>query len=159
MTSGFIWVRVEYLVLRGNFSAKIDDKGRLKIPTAFRVLVAEKHGGSLYVTSLTGQSVRIYPMPVWIGIEEQLALVPTTHPSRIRFFDRVNYFGQPAEFDKQGRVSIHGRLRESADMVGEVDVFGQYDYLEVWNHERFLARLKNEPFTDDDARALADFRI
>tara|TARA_B110000014_G_scaffold258236_1_gene244025 strand:+ start:689 stop:1129 length:441 start_codon:yes stop_codon:yes gene_type:complete len=146
-------------VLRGNLYAKIDDKGRLKIPTAFRALIAETYGEALYVTSVTGESVRIYPMPVWVGIEEKLAQVPSTHPSRLRFFDRVNYFGQPAEFDKQGRVSIHGRLRESAQMLGAVDVFGQYDHLEVWNHERFVRRLDQEPFTDDDARALADFGI
>jgi len=146
-------------VLRGNLYTKIDDKGRLKIPTAFRALIAETYGEALYVTSVTGESVRIYPMPVWVGIEEKLAQVPSTHPSRLRFFDRVNYFGQPAEFDKQGRVSIHGRLRESAQMLGAVDVFGQYDHLEVWNHERFVRRLDQEPFTDDDARALADFGI
>ena len=146
-------------MLRGNLYAKIDDKGRLKIPTAFRALIAEKYGEALYVTSVTGESVRIYPMPVWVRIEEKLAQVPSTHPSRLRFFDRVNYFGQPAEFDKQGRVSIHGRLRESAQMLGAVDVFGQYDHLEVWNHERFVRRLDQEPFTDDDARSLADFGI
>ncbi len=146
-------------MLRGNLYTKIDDKGRLKIPTAFRALIAEKYGEALYVTSVTGESVRIYPMPVWVRIEEKLAQVPSTHPSRLRFFDRVNYFGQPAEFDKQGRVSIHGRLRESAQMLGAVDVFGQYDYLEVWNHERFVRRLEQEPFTDDDARSLADFGI
>ena len=146
-------------MLRGNLYTKIDDKGRLKIPTAFRALIAETYGEALYVTSVTGESVRIYPMPVWVRIEEKLAQVPSTHPSRLRFFDRVNYFGQPAEFDKQGRVSIHGRLRESAQMLGAVDVFGQYDHLEVWNHERFVRRLDQEPFTDDDARALADFGI
>ena len=146
-------------MLRGNLYTKIDDKGRLKIPTAFRALIAETYGEALYVTSVTGESVRIYPMPVWVRIEEKLAQVPSTHPSRLRFFDRVNYFGQPAEFDKQGRVSIHGRLRESAQMLGAVDVFGQYDHLEVWNHERFVRRLDQEPFTDDDARSLADFGI
>ena len=79
-------------MLRGNFYAKIDDKGRLKIPTAFRALIAEKYGESVYVTSVTGGSVRIYPMPVWVGIEEKLAQVPSTHPSRLRFFDRVLVF-------------------------------------------------------------------
>jgi MraZ protein len=146
-------------VLRGNYAAKIDDKGRLKIPNAFRGLVEGQHGAELFVTSLTGESVRIYPMPVWMALEEKLARIPTTHPARIKFFDRVNYYGQGADFDTQGRVLIHPRLRESAGMNGEVDVFGQYDYLEVWNHERFVAKLQREPYTDDDARALADFGI
>ena len=101
-------------MLRGNFSAKIDDKGRLKIPTGFRGPIEEKYGAALFVTSLTGESVRIYPMSVWIGIEEKLARIPSTHPARNKFFDRVNFYGQPAELDKQGRVSVHTRLREAA---------------------------------------------
>ena len=44
-------------------------------------------------------------------------------------------------------------------MTGEVDVLGPANYLEVWNHERFLAKLQRDPFTDDDARALAEFGI
>jgi len=146
-------------VLRGNYAAKIDDKGRLKIPNAFRTLIEGQHGADLFVTSLTGESVRVYPMPVWLALEEKLAKVPSTHPARLKFFDRVNYYGQTAAFDTQGRVLIHPRLRDSAGMAGEVDVFGQYDYLEVWNHERFLAKLQRDPYTDDDARALADFGI
>lgn len=146
-------------MLRGNYSAKIDDKGRLKIPNAFRALVQEQHGSDLYVTSLTGASVRIYPMAVWLAIEQRLARVPSINPARTRFLDRVNYFGQVSEFDAQGRVLIPPRLRESAGMAGEVDVLGQVDYLDVWNHDRFLEKLAREPFSDDDARALAEFGI
>ncbi|GIT66863.1 MAG: hypothetical protein Ct9H300mP25_03350 [Acidobacteriota bacterium] len=44
-------------MLRGNFYTKIDEKGRLKIPAAFRSLIGEKYGEALYVTSVTGASV------------------------------------------------------------------------------------------------------
>jgi MraZ protein len=146
-------------VLRGNYAARIDDKGRLKVPNAFRSLVETKHGKELFVTSLTGEYVRIYPMPVWLELEEKLARMPSTHPARLKFLDRVNYFGQTAEFDTQGRVVIPSRLRDSAGMTGDVDVFGQVAYLDVWNHERFAAKLQREPYTDDDARALSDFGV
>ncbi|HWK10541.1 MAG TPA: hypothetical protein VNR64_10845 [Vicinamibacterales bacterium] len=146
-------------MLRGNYAARIDDKGRLKIPNAFRALIQEKHGNELFVTSLTGEYVRIYPMPVWLALEEKLARVPSTHPSRLKYFDRVNYYGQTADVDTQGRVVIHSRLRDSAGMAGDVDVFGQYEWLDVWNHERFVAKMQREPFTDDDARSLAEFGI
>ena len=147
-------------MLRGSYSARIDDKGRLKIPNAFKAFVEDQHGASgLYVTSVTGESVRVYPMPVWLAVEQRLARMPTTHPSRVKFLDRVNFYGQVGEFDAQGRVVIPPRLRESAGMAGEVDVLGQVEYLEVWNHERFVARLQREPFTDDDARALAEFGV
>jgi transcriptional regulator MraZ len=146
-------------VLRGNYSARIDDKGRLKIPNAFRALIEGKHGTELFVTSLTGEYVRIYPMPVWMTLEEKLAHVPSTHPARLKYFDRVNYYGQEGSIDTQGRVVIHQRLRDSAGMSGDVDVFGQYDYLDVWNHERFAAKLQRDPYTDEDAKALAGYGI
>jgi MraZ protein len=146
-------------VLRGNYAAKIDDKGRLKIPNAFRALVEGKHGTELFVTSLTGEYVRVYPMPVWLALEEKLARAPSTHPARLKFLDRVSYYGQTAEIDTQGRVVIHPRLRESAGMSGEVDVLGQVDWLDVWNHERFVAKLQRDPYTDADARALAEFGV
>ena len=129
------------------------------MPSAFRAVIQQEHGRELFVTSLTGDSVRIYPMPVWLELEGRLAQMPSTHPSRMRFLDRVNFYGQAAELDPQGRVLIHPRLRDSAQMTGEVDVLGQQSFVEVWNHERFLARLKGEPFTDADAKALADFGI
>jgi transcriptional regulator MraZ len=146
-------------VLRGNYAARIDDKGRLKIPNAFRALIDKTHGSELFVTSLTGESVRLYPIPVWLALEEKLARTPSTLPARAKFLDRVNYFGQTAEIDAQGRVLIHSRLREAAGMAGEVDVFGLYDRLEVWNHERFVARMQGDPFSDEDAKALSEFGI
>ncbi len=119
----------------------------------------EEHGRDLFVTSLTGECVRVYPMPVWADIERRVAQMPTSHPARQKFLDRVNYYGLVTEFDPQGRVIIPSRLRESAQVTGEVDVLGQQNYLEVWNHDRFVARLLGNPFTDEDARALADYGI
>lgn len=146
-------------MLRGNSPAKIDEKGRLKVPNGFRTYLEKEYGRELFVTSLHGDSVRIYPMPVWAGIERKLGQIPSAHPSRQKYLDRVNFYGQHCELDGQGRVLIPQRLRDSAHMVGEVDVFGQFDFLEVWNHERFKAKLQREPFTEDDARALSDLGI
>ena len=146
-------------MLRGSTSARIDDKGRLKVPNAFRRLVEQTHGRELFLTSLTGEYVRIYPMPVWLEIEAKLAAMPSTHPSRQRFLDRINYFGSDGELDAQGRVIIPARLRDAATMNGDVDVLGQVNYLEVWNHDRLIAKMQRDPFTDDDARALSEFGI
>ena len=146
-------------VFRGNAPASMDDKGRLKVPTMFRQPLETKYGRDLFVTSLTGEFVRLYPMPVWLEIEQKLGQMPSTHPARLRFLDRVNYFGQVVELDVQGRVLIPVRLRSAATMTGEVDVLGQYNCLDVWNHERFEAKLQREPYSDDDARALSEFGI
>ena len=72
----------------------------------------------------------------------------------------MNYFGQTAEIDAQGRVVIHQRLRETASDGGRSRrASARSIYLDVWNHERFVAKLQREPFTDDDARALSEFGI
>jgi len=146
-------------VFRGHEQARIDDKGRLKVPNVFRSALESKYGRELFLTSLTGEYVRLYPMPVWIDVEEKLGKMPSTHPSRLRFLDRVNFFGQAVEIDTQGRVLIPARLRETAAIAGDVDVLGQYNYLDTWNHDRLQIKLQKDPYTDEDAKALSEFGI
>ena len=147
-------------MLRGNHGARIDEKGRLKVPNGFRALVESQYGPELFVTSVTGEHVKLYPMAVWLEIERKLAAVPTTNPSRLRFLERVNFYGQVVGMDKQGRVVLPQILRESAAMVGEVSVLGLQNHLAVWNQKRLTERLfKKEPFTDEDGRVLSGFGI
>jgi transcriptional regulator MraZ len=137
-------------------AARIDEKGRLKVPTMFRGVIQDQHGPDVFVTSVTGESVRIYPMPVWLEIERKLSLMPGNHPSRLKFLDRVNYYGQTSELDQQGRIVVPAHLRAGASMVGDVRVFGRIDYLDVWNEERFIQKLQKENWTDEDALRLAE---
>lgn len=147
-------------MLRGNHPARIDDKGRLKIPEGFRSVVESRYGPELFVTSVTGEYVRLYPMAVWQEVERRLADVPSSNPSKQRFLDRVNFFGQVAALDKQGRVVIPQLLRESAAMAGEVSVLGLQNHLAVWNQKRLQERLfKKEPWSEEDGRVLSGFGI
>jgi MraZ protein len=146
-------------MLRGSAQATVDDKGRLKIPTDFRRQLEERWGSELFITSLDGTSAFIYPLPVWEEIETKLLAMPSTHPVRERYLERVNYFGQQARTDPQGRVSIPPILREAAQMSGEVVVGGRINHLEVWNRERFASRLASQPFSVEDKQALAEHGI
>jgi len=103
--------------------------------------------------------VRIYPMRVWSEIEDKLAAVPSQNQAKRKFLMRTSYYGQTVELDGQGRVLLPAVLRESAQMKGEVDVFGALNYLEVMNHTRVVDDLKNAPFTDEDFKALEDLKI
>ena len=156
---GFLWSKVEHQGLRGSSSARIDDKGRLKVATIFRGVIQDQRGSDVFVTSLTGECVRIYPMAVWLEIEQSLSRVPSNHPSRLKFLDRVNYYGQAAELDSQGRVLIPAHLRERASIIGDVRVLGRINHLEVWNEERFLHKLESEPWTDEDGLRLSEHGI
>jgi MraZ protein len=139
--------------LRGNCPAKVDEKGRLKIPSVFLDELKE-YGNQFYITSPTGETARIYPMKVWSEIEDKLAQLPSTNVAKRKFLMRTSYFGQVAELDGQGRLLLPSVLREAAQTMGEVDVFGALNYLEVMNHTRVLDKLKNEPYTDADDTAL-----
>jgi MraZ protein len=146
-------------MLRGNYPARIDSKGRLKVPTAFRRYLEEKHGAAVYLTSLTGECVRIYPMPEWEAIEKRLSLLPSMDPARRKFLDRTNYYGQQSSMDSQGRLLIHPLLRKSAAVVGDVVVLGYLSYLEVWELDKFQQRLLSDPYTEEDETAIAGLGI
>ena len=146
-------------MLRGNIPARVDVKGRLKIPTDFHTYLNENYGSDFYVTSTDGKFVRIYPLKVWSAIEEKLKAQPSMNHSVKKFLDRTNYFGQMGQADGQGRILIPSVLRESAAMQGEVAVLGYLNYLEVWNNQRYLEHLDQEPFTEEDRNVLRDLGI
>lgn len=125
----------------------------------FRGVIHDQAGPDVFVTSVTGECVRIYPMPVWLDVERKLTQIPANHPARLKFLDRVNYFGQTSELDVQGRIVIPALLRESASIVGDVRVFGRIEYLEVWNEERFGQKLSLERWTDEDGVRLSELGI
>ncbi len=144
--------------LRGNFPAKVDEKGRLKVPATFLGELTE-FGNQFYITSPTGESARIYPMKVWAEIEDKLAKLSSQNAAKRKFLKRTSYYGQTVEIDAQGRLLIPAVLREEAQTKGDVDVLGALDYLEVMNHTRALDELKNEPFTAEESRALEELGI
>ena len=142
-------------MLRGRYTVKIDGKGRIKIPSAYRRYIEENYGPEFYVTSDTGEFARLYPMREWLAIEEKLQNQGTMDLAVRKFLDRTNYYGQISEMDSQGRILIHPALRTAADLVSDVDVMGYLQYLEVWSVDRFRSRLQGQPYTDEDAASVA----
>ena len=145
-------------MLRGNIPAKVDEKGRLKIPAAF-LEELKGFGDQFYVTSETGETARIYPMKVWEEIEAKLSRLSSHNRTKEKFLTWTNYYGQAVEIDGQGRVLIPPVLREAALMKGDVDVNGNLTYLEVRNHGRSLENLKKSQLTEDDWKTLDDLGI
>ncbi|MBI1746040.1 MAG: division/cell wall cluster transcriptional repressor MraZ [Acidobacteria bacterium] len=143
-------------MLRGNLLAKVDEKGRLKIPASFRKLIEKSFGNEVFITSLDGSCARIYPLKIWTEMEEKISPPPLMRPERIKFLSVANYWGQETAMDNQGRVLIHVRLREFARIQGEVAVVGNVNYLEVWNNAELKSRVEAHPFTMEDAERLAN---
>jgi MraZ protein len=154
--SGQKWSKVG---LRGSHEAKVDDKGRLKVPSQFRDLVERRHGPVFFITSLDGETARLYPLPEWEALESRLAAMPSTDPTREKFLHTVNYYGQTVEMDAQGRVLLPARLRAAAGLTGDVDVQGHVTYLVVLSRDRSAARMQTSALTPEDKGRLAAFGV
>jgi MraZ protein len=145
---------VEVNVLMGHAPAKVDDKGRLKIPTGFRRIIEEKYGLDCFITSFEGERAMIFPLAVWFDFQARLAKVPSTSQAKAKLLERVNYFGQIGTIDAQGRLLVPSILRSVAGIAEDVVVIGNQDHLIVWNEERIGRRMTDEPLTPDDYKEL-----
>jgi MraZ protein len=135
---------------RGSAPARLDEKGRLKVPNLFRQQIEEAFGRDLFVTSLHGKEFLLYPLPVWRALEEKLAELPTIHRAKKKFLERVNYYGQDAAIDAQGRVLIPQILRDSAKLPADVVVTGNIDHVVVSDRAALAKKLSTEDFGPED---------
>jgi MraZ protein len=135
---------------RGSAPARVDEKGRLKVPSLFRAQIEEAFGPELFVTSIHGKNVLLYPLAIWRAHEERLALLPAVHRAKTKYLERVNYYGQDATIDGQGRVLIPQILRDAAKLPADVVVTGNIDHLVVSDRGALEGRLATEDFTDED---------
>jgi MraZ protein len=146
-------------MFRGNHPARVDEKGRLKVPAEFKRVMEEKYAQKFYITSLDGVVAQVYPFEEWERIEQKLAALSTYNPTKKKFLNRTNYYGQVVEMDGQGRLLVPQILRESAQLRGEVAVLGNLTYLEVRNLEAFRKEIDEQAFTDDDTKTLDELGI
>ena len=146
-------------MFRGNYPTRVDEKGRLKVPSEFKRLIDEKYGAQFYITSLDGRVAQIYPFEEWQRIEEKLARLSNFNPTKKKLLNRTNYYGQVVEMYAQGRVLVPALLRESAQIRGEVAVLGNLTYMEVRNMEAFRKELAENPFTAEDEKTLDELGI
>ena len=141
-------------MFRGNHPTRVDEKGRLKVPSDFKRRVDELYGPQFFITSKDGKRAEIYPLKEWEKIEEALSKLGST-PAKKKFLDVTNNYGQGVEMDAQGRLLIPQSLREAAELKSDVAVLGQQTYLAVVNDEKHKAELAENPLTDADMETLA----
>jgi MraZ protein len=146
-------------MFRGNHPTRVDEKGRLKVPAEFKRVMDEKYGQQFYITSLDGKVAQVYPFEEWERIEQKLAGLSTFNPTKRKFLDRTNYWGQQVEIDGQGRLLMPQLLREAAGLKGEVAVTGMLTHLEVRNLEAYRREIEENKFTPEDEKTLDELGI
>ncbi|MEW5806449.1 MAG: division/cell wall cluster transcriptional repressor MraZ [Acidobacteriota bacterium] len=146
-------------MLRGSAPAKVDGKGRLKIPSEYRSIIEGEFGTMFYVTSIDGRAVRIYPFPVWEENEKKLKGKSSLNPSFEKFYNLTNIYGRMVEMDSQGRILIPAFLRKDANINGEVAVIGKILFLEVINMKDVREQLEKSKLTREELNELASHGI
>jgi MraZ protein len=146
-------------MFRGNHITRVDEKGRLKLPAEFKRQIDEQYGGQFYITSRDGKVAEIYPMREWEKFEAKLAEIPSFNQSKKKLLKRLNYYGQNAEMDGQGRVLLPQILREQASLMADVVVYGSEWHIEVSNREAYEREMAEEPITADDEAELSKFGL
>jgi MraZ protein len=122
----------------GEYHQKIDDKGRLTIPSKLRYELGE----SFIVTRGLDNCLFIYPKEEWNQVISKYKELPNTKDARnfMRFFlsgaTEVN-------FDKQGRINIPMPLIKYSDLLKDCIVIGVNERLEIWSKENWDSFIEN----------------
>lgn len=122
---------------RGSYELKLDDRGRAKIPARYLSILEEHYGKEIYITSLNGDHVLLYPITVWEGIEQTIEKIPVRSPEIEEFIDRTSFWGNESEVDARGRILVPPELRNAGKLNENVRIVGKIDHMVVWNDNFF----------------------
>jgi DNA-binding transcriptional regulator/RsmH inhibitor MraZ len=126
---------------RGMYRARLDDRGRLKLPATFEQYLAALKDKKLFVTSLDRRMAQIYPMDIWRSNERFFQ----SYRENVRVARNVSFnaadLGAETEMDSQGRVLFSPELRRElgienqavrllASPAGRIDVLSEAIYEE-----------------------------
>ena len=121
----------------GEFEHTLDSKGRLIIPSKFRIVFKKKCTETFYVTRGLDRCLFVFAEDEWKAQDEKFKQMPfTKHESRQ--FNRL-YFSGAAEVccDKQGRILIPPYLIEYAEIKEQVMIVGVSNRFEIWAFEKW----------------------
>lgn len=131
---------------RGSYDVKIDDRGRIKIPVKFIHVFDSGYGRDIFLTSLNGDHVILYPMKIWEEMELKIENVGVWNPDIDDFMSRLSYWGAESEIDLKGRVLIPTDLRKQSQLNGSIRILGKANHLVIWNEQLFLTRELGDSF-------------
>ncbi len=125
----------------GMYPARVDEKGRLKLPVAFQQFFAGLPEKKLFVTSLDRQIGHIYPAPVW-RVNKKLfeSYRDNTKAARRTAFN-ANDLGGDSEMDAQGRILLPTDLRRELKIENQsVRICAYKGRVEIYSEAVYEAR-------------------
>lgn len=136
---------------RGMYPARLDDKGRLKLPAGFQQFFAALREKKLFVTSLDRRIAQIYPMAVWRENEKFFeSYREDPRIARNVAFNAAD-LGSESEMDAQGRILFSPELRRELGIENQpVKLFAYKSRIEVLSEKLYEERKREAAQTAAD---------
>ena len=116
-------------MFKGTYRYRIDPKGRLPVPAAFRRALRDSSG---VVVTLLDQCLAVYPLAEWQRLEGQLRALPAFSKPAKALTRRLMSRAADCALDVQGRILLPPVLRQAVGLSREAVVVGVLNRFEVW---------------------------
>lgn len=128
-------------MFRGLHTINLDAKGRLAVPTKYRLPLSQLCAGQLVATIDTEERcLLLYPLPEWEVIQAKIEALPSFNPAARRIQRLLLGHATDLEPDNNGRVLLPQHLREYAQLDKETVLVGQGKKLELWSKALWHSR-------------------
>lgn len=136
----------------GEFECKLDEKGRLKLPSAILNQLGENNSREFVANRGFERCLYLFPKDIWtVKLKEVQGL--NEYLPEVRQFKRYFYRGATAFTpDKADRILLPRILLDYAGIDKTLIITAVGEYLELWNAEAYSAMINTEP---QDLSALA----
>ena len=144
------------MLFRGTQTGRVDDKYRLKFPAFVQKKLRETYeSGDVFITSLDGKEIKIFPMPEWERVEKTLAEKAsdgnkTDGKMKNKFSFLAAHYGAEQSLDNQGRILIPETLREGSGVGCEIKMVWQSNHLLALNEENYAKKMTQHELSDDE---------
>ncbi|MCT8347548.1 division/cell wall cluster transcriptional repressor MraZ [Photorhabdus temperata] len=132
-------------MFRGATLVNLDSKGRLAVPTRYRVMLNEESQGQMVCTiDLHQPCLLLYTLPEWEIIEEKLSRLSSMNPAERRVQRLLLGHASECQMDSAGRLLLANTLRQHAGLAKEVILVGQFNKFELWNEQTWYQQVKDD---------------
>ncbi|ETS33263.1 cell division/cell wall cluster transcriptional repressor MraZ [Photorhabdus temperata] len=132
-------------MFRGATLVNLDSKGRLAVPTRYRVMLNEESQGQMVCTiDLRQPCLLLYTLPEWEIIEEKLSRLSSMNPAERRVQRLLLGHASECQMDSAGRLLLANTLRQHAGLAKEVMLVGQFNKFELWNEQTWYQQVKDD---------------
>ncbi len=136
----------------GMYPARLDEKGRLKLPTVFQEYLGKFAEKTLFCTSLDGSIGQLYPISAWNQYQSFLESYSEDQEAVEHVMFMAHDLGAEAEMDAQGRVTLNPELRRALDLQGqELHLMAFQGGIRILTHAQYEMAKKAAVETAKDA--------